>query len=83
MTVWKLIENESSKHVIGNYLTYKNIQQHFFVLITFMLLILAICSFNQENAHTLAFKLGERLEIIEECDGNLVLNNDSVNEKFL
>ena len=31
--------------------------------------VIAICSFRHENSHTLSFKIGDRLEVVEENGG--------------
>ena len=64
MGVWNLIPKDSQTNAIGIYR--KNLIFFIFGLIHF---ILAICCFKHNNSNCLEFKIGDRIDLVEETDG--------------
>ncbi len=70
MGVWNLVsKSDVSKPVIGKKKLFTKITSNLFSYLKKF--PLAICSFIHDNVNTLKFKIGERLEVVEECQGKL------------
>lgn len=72
MSVWNLITDQDLKHAIGkrNFCLIKSTLNC--LKSNLCQIHIAICSFIHESPYTLDFKIGDKLEIFEECEGNLM-----------